>query len=130
VGANDNAKLMRRGYEAFIAGDMGTLTELFAEDAVWHLPGRGGLSGVKRGRDAVFTYFGELIARSGGTFKVTLHDVIGGDEHTIGLHHDYAERDGKVLDHNVVLVSHIKGGRFSEFWEFHEDQPGNDAFWS
>jgi ketosteroid isomerase-like protein len=130
MSANDNAKLLRRGYEAFIAGDMATLTELFAEDAVWHLPGNGALSGIKRGRDAVFGYFGELVGRSGGTLKITLHDVIGGDEHTIGLHHDYAERDGKVLDHNVVIVTHINGGRFSEVWEFHEDQPANDAFWS
>ena len=130
MGADDNAKLLRRGYEAFIAGDMASLTEMFAEDAVWHVHGHGGLAGVKQGRDEVFAYFGELVARSGGTFKVTLHDVIGGDQHTVGLHRDNAERNGKVLDHNVVIIVHIQDGRFAEAWEYHEDQAGNDAFWS
>jgi uncharacterized protein len=130
MGAEENAKLVRRGYEAFSAGDMGTLTELFPEDAVWHVPGQAGLAGTKNGRDEVFAYFGELVSRSGGTLKLTLHDVVGGDDHTIGLHHDNAERDGKVLDHNVVLVVHVKDGRFTEVWELHEDQAANDAFWS
>jgi uncharacterized protein len=130
MGAADNAALVRRGYEAFSAGDMATLTELFPEDAVWHVTGHAGLAGDKRGRDAVFGYFGELLSRSGGTIKVTLHDVVGGEEHSIGLHHDHAERDGKVLDHNVVLVVHVSGGRLSEVWELHEDQAANDAFWA
>jgi ketosteroid isomerase-like protein len=98
MGAEDNARLLRRGYEAFSVGDIATLTELFPEDVVWHVPGKGGLSGDKRGRDAVFGYFGELVSRSGGTFKVTVHDVIGGEQHTIGLHHDDAERDGMVMN--------------------------------
>jgi hypothetical protein len=126
----ENAALVRRGYEAFSAGDMATLTELFAEDAVWHLAGHDGLAGTKKGRDEVFAYFGEVVGRSGGTFKVTPHDIIGGDEHTIGLHRDYAEREGRVLDHNVALVIHINGGQFTEVWEFHEDQEANDSFWS
>jgi uncharacterized protein len=130
MGAEDNARLMRRGYEAFSVGDMATLTELFPEDVIWHVPGKGGLSGDKRGRDAVFGYFGELVSRSGGTFKVTVHDVIGGEQHTIGLQHDHAERDGMVLNHNVVLVAHVTDGRFSEVWEVHEDLTNNDAFWS
>jgi hypothetical protein len=39
-------------------------------------------------------FFGELMARSGGTMKITLHDVIGGDEHTVGLHQEFAESGG------------------------------------
>lgn len=78
----------------------------------------------------MFAYFGELVSRSGGTLKITVHDIVGGDTHTVGLHHDHAERDGRVLDHNVVLVIHIEDGQFVEVWEFHEDQAANDAFWS
>lgn len=130
MGAEDNAKLIRRGYEAFSAGDMGTLTEMFAEDASWHVSGQRGLAGTKKGRDNVFAYFGALMERSGGTLKITLHDVIGGTEHTIGLHHDRAERDGRVLDHNVVLIFHVDGERITEVWEIHEDEAANDAFWS
>jgi ketosteroid isomerase-like protein len=129
-GIDENARLMRRGYEAFSAGDMDTLRELFAEDVVWHVPGHNRLSGDKRGRDAVFEYFGELVSGSGGTFKVTLHDVIAGEDHVIGLHHNGAEHDGKVLDLNVVLIFHMSGGRFRESWEVNDNEVEWDAFWS
>ena len=91
MGSEDNADLVRRGYAAFSTGDMATLSELFADDAVWHVPGSGSLSGAKHGRDAILAFFGELMARSGGTIKITLHDVVGGDEHTVALHHEFAE---------------------------------------
>lgn len=130
MGADDNAKLLRRGYEAFGAGDMTTLAELLAEDAVWHIPGKSRLSGDKRGRDAILAYFGELFSLSGGTFRATLHDVVGGEEHTIGLHHNGGERDGKVMDQNAAVVFHIRGGRYLETWEFHGDEANWEAFWS
>ena len=34
MGSEDNANLVRRGYAAFGTGDMATLSELFADDAV------------------------------------------------------------------------------------------------
>jgi hypothetical protein len=45
--AAENAELVRRGYEAFNAGDLAALGELFAEDAVWYAAGSGVLSGKK-----------------------------------------------------------------------------------
>ena len=80
MGSEDNANLVRRGYAAFSTGDMATLNELFADDAVWHVPGSGSLSGAKHGRDAILAFFGELMARSSGTIKITLHDVVAGDD--------------------------------------------------
>jgi len=121
---------VRRAYEAFTTGDLAALMDMFAEDAVWHVAGQGGLSGIKRGRTEVFDYFGELVGRSSGTLELSLHDVVGGEDHTVGLHHNHAERDDRVLDQNVVLVVHISDGRFTEVWEFHEDQAGHDAFWT
>jgi uncharacterized protein len=122
MGSEENANLVRRGYAAFSTGDMATLSGLFADDAVWHVPGSGSLSGAKRGRDAILAFFGELFTRSGGTIKVTLHDVIGGDEHTVGLHHEFAQ--------NAVNIFHIRDGRVSEVWELHEDPASNAWLWA
>ena len=44
MGAAENAAIMRRAYEAFNTGDVNTLTELFDESAVWHLPGRSSMA--------------------------------------------------------------------------------------
>ena len=56
MGADRNVELVRAGYAAFSAGDMATLNGLFAEDAVWHVPGSGVLSGPKQGRDAILAF--------------------------------------------------------------------------
>ena len=78
MGAQEDVALVRRGYDAFIAGDMDTLRELFTEDAVWHTGGTGGLSGDKKGVGEILAYFGELFSRSQGTLKLTLEDVAAG----------------------------------------------------
>src|SRR5438874_1599311 len=52
-----NAELVRRGYDAFIAGDMEWLNEHLHENVVWHEPGNNFLSGDVRGRDEVLAHF-------------------------------------------------------------------------
>ena len=49
MGTQENIALVRRGYDAFSSGDMATLGQLFAEDAVWNSPGTGVISGRERG---------------------------------------------------------------------------------
>jgi hypothetical protein len=50
-----NVELTRRGYRAFSEGDM-TLTELIADDCVWHVGGNNVLTGDHKGREAIFGY--------------------------------------------------------------------------
>lgn len=130
MGTQDDAELVRRGYAAFSAGDLTTLSELFAEDAVWHVAASGPMSGPKEGREAILAYFGEIMTRSDGTATVTLQHVIGGDEHTIGLHHNRAQRNEQSFDEDAVLVFTIRDGRVTEVREFHEDTARSDQFWS
>jgi len=130
VGSQENADLVRRGYAAFSAGDMATMNDLFADDAVWHVPGTNPMSGPKKGRAAILTFFGELMTGTDGTATVTLQDVIGGENHTIGLHHNHAQRNNKVNDQDAVLVFTIQNGRVTEVQEFHADTARSDEFWA
>jgi uncharacterized protein (TIGR02246 family) len=130
MGSQENADLVRSGYAAFSSGDMATLSELFADDAVWTVPGSNPMSGPKQGRDAILAFFGEIMTNTAGTATVTVQDVVGGEDHTIGLHHNHAERNGKVNDQDAVLVFTIRDGRVVEVQEFHEDTAGSDEFWA
>src|SRR5207245_974647 len=56
VSAQEDVELVRRGYEAFIAGDMVWLDEHFHENIVWHVPGHNLLSGTHRSRDNVMAF--------------------------------------------------------------------------
>ncbi|CAI3797394.1 nuclear transport factor 2 family protein [Pseudarthrobacter sp. MM222] len=130
MGTEENAELVRRGYEAFSAGDMETLRGLFAEDAVWYVPGNGALSGRKEGWSAILAYFEELGTRSGGQLKVTLQDVVAGENHTVGLQHNQAENNGRSLDTDGAIAFQIRDGKIAEGREFYADTAQGDAFWA
>jgi len=126
-----NGALVRRGYEAFNAGDIETLTELFDENASWHTPGRSPLAGDNEGRDAVFTQFGRYGGETGGTFKATLLHVLTGDGgRVVGLHHNTAERNGKQLDVYCCIVFELEDGRVVDGREHFFDLYAWDEFWS
>ena len=125
-----NAALIRRGYDAFSKGDMDTINEIFADDIVWHIAGRSALAGDYKGKNEVFSFFGQLAERSGGTFSLELHDVLGNDEHVTALTRERGEREGKTLDVNGVHVWHVRDGKVVEFWDAPLDQYEADEFWS
>jgi ketosteroid isomerase-like protein len=131
MGAAENAELVRRGYEAFNAGDMGTLTELFDESASWHTPGQSPIAGDHEGREAAFAQFGRYGGDTGGTFKAELQYVLADDDgHAVGIHHNSAERNGKQLDVDCALVFEIKDGRVVDGREHFYDLSAWDEFWS
>lgn len=130
MGSADDVEVIRRGYAAFSAGDMATLTELFTEDAVWHVPGDGPISGPKQGRDAILSFFGELMSRSEGTLTVTLDDVVGGDHHTVSMDRNQATRGGQSLQQDTVIVFELRDGRVSQARQFFDNTAVSDAFWA
>ncbi len=125
-----NVDLIRKGYDAFAKGDMATLTDVFAADVVWHLPGRNPVSGVHKGRDAVFAAFAKFFELSGGTLKLDDHTILADDEHAVALNRATATRQGKKLDLLGADVFHVRNGKIVEFWAFSEDQRIDDEFWS
>jgi hypothetical protein len=131
MGADENAAVIRRGYEAFNAGDMETLTELFDENASWHTPGRSSLAGDHEGREAAFAQFGRYGGETGGTFQAELQHLLADDEgRVVGIHHNSAERDGKHLDVDCCIVFEVKDGRITDGREYFHDLNAWDEFWS
>jgi len=126
-----NADVVRRGYQAFNAGDMETLMELFDPDACWHTPGESPIAGDHVGRDACFAQFGRYGGDTGGTFRADLHFVAADDDgRVVGVHHNSAERDGKRLDTGCCIVFKLVDGRIAHGREHFYDQRNWDEFWS
>jgi ketosteroid isomerase-like protein len=130
MGMLEDAALVRRGYEAFNSGDVETLKDLFAPDAVWRVGGSGGLAGVKQGSEEIMAYFGDLFTRSGGTAKAELQDVIAGESHTVALQTSQAQRNGQSMEQHGVIVFTLADGKVTEFNEFQEDTAKASDFWS
>jgi uncharacterized protein len=125
-----NAERIRRVFAAFAQGDMATMTELIAEDTVWHIPGRGPLSGDHRGRDTVFALFSRLVQGSEGTFTQELHDAVGSDDHAVALTYASARRGPHTYDFNDAWVFHLREGQITEAWWRPEDLYASDEFWT
>jgi ketosteroid isomerase-like protein len=131
MGAAENVAALRRAYEAFNTADMKTLTEVFDESAVWHLPGRSALANDYQGREAIFAYFGRLGQETGGTFRAELeHLLADDDDRVVGIQRSTAERGGKHLDVGNCIVFELKDGRVTDGREHFHDLYAWDEFWS
>src|SRR5688572_27241498 len=131
MGATENAELVRRGYEAFNAGDMETLTGLFDEDASWHTPGHASIAGDHVGRDAAFSYFGQLGEGTQGTFQAEVRSITADDEgRVVGVHHCSGERNGRQLDVDCALIFQVKDGKIVDGRDNFYDLYAWDEFWS
>jgi uncharacterized protein len=128
--AHPNEELTRQTYDAFSRADADTLRQLFADTAVFHEPGRNPVSGDQQGIDQILALFGLLAERSGGTFRVTLHDAVANDEHAVGLHVAEGEQEGCRLHSLQTMVLHVQDGRITEAWARHYDQHATDEFWA
>jgi ketosteroid isomerase-like protein len=123
-----DAQLVRQGYDAFIAGDMGWLNEHLAETIVWHVPGNNVLSGDYRGKEEVLSFFARSVQAAIPNFDV--HDVVASEDHAIALLNIRFTRNdnGQTVEGRAVQVFHIEEGMALESWFLNEDQAALDAF--
>ena len=129
--ADENVAIMQRAYDAFNAADIDTLTELFDESAVWHLPGRSSLANDYQGREATFAYFALLGQETGGTFQAELQQLLADDDdRVVGIQRSTAEREGKHLDVGDCIVFQLKDGRITDGREHFHDLYAWDEFWA
>ena len=129
--ADENVAVMQRAYDAFNAADIDTLTELFDEDAVWHLPGRSSMAKDYESRDATLAYFGQIGETTGGTFRAELQRLLGDDDdRVVGIQRSTGDKDGKHLDVGNCIVFQLRDGRIVDGREHFEDLYAWDEFWS
>ena len=84
------------------------LDALLTEDVVWTLPGRSTMSGEVRGRDGVARRL-ETVAGSG--VNIDLRHVLYGRDDVAVLLHNTGERDGRVLDEQLITLLRLRDGR-------------------
>lgn len=128
--AHPNEELLRRAYDAFARGDLDTVLSLFSDTIHWHVQGENPLSGVYVGHEQVRRFLEALAERSGGTFRVDIHDVLANDEHGVVLVTVRAEREGKTLAHTEAHVWHLSKGKATEYWHLPTDPAVVDRFWA
>lgn len=122
------AAIVRRGYDAFATGDMATLQEIFAPDIEWVEPGRHALAGTYRGVDSVLSFFGALMERSSGTFRVEPIGCVEIAPGTVAAQvRVVADLPGGSVDTTGMHAFTITDGRVTRFASYPADQHALDA---
>jgi ketosteroid isomerase-like protein len=131
MSSDENVAIMQRAYDAFNVADIDTLTEVFDENIVWHLPGQTAMAQDYEGRDATLAYFGKIGEDTGGTFQAELQQLFAGDDgRVIGLQRSTGERGDKRLDVSNCIVFELKDGKVVDGREHFNDLYAWDQFWS
>jgi ketosteroid isomerase-like protein len=130
VPAAENAAIVERIFDAFARKEGLALRGLFAEDAVWHVPGRGVMAGTYRGRDAIFRFLVALPKQTDGTYRSELIDVLASDDRAAALYRARGERHGRMLELDQVLLFRIEGSRVREVLALPSDADAFETFWA
>ncbi|HZB22281.1 MAG TPA: nuclear transport factor 2 family protein [Gaiellaceae bacterium] len=127
--ADENARLVRRLFDAFARKDAFVLRELFAEDAVWRVGGASRMAGAYRGRREIIRFLGLLPRLTDGTYSSRLIDVLASDDRAAVLYRATGTREGRTLDIDQVLLFTVRDGCVVEVVALPSDQRAFDEFW-
>ena len=125
-----NQLLVRRGFEAFTTGDIDTLVEIIADDAVQIMPGNNVIAGEHKGRDAILAMYGRLFEETAGTLKVVLEATYAAGNNVVAIYRGTATRNGRTLDQRNALVFEIERGQAVRLTDLPEDLDAANGFWS
>jgi ketosteroid isomerase-like protein len=125
-----NQLLVRRGFEAFTTGDIETLVEIIADDAVQIMPGNNIIAGEHKGRDAILALYGRLFEETAGTLNVILEGTYAAGNNVVAIYRGTATRNGRSLDQRNALVFEIQHGQAVRLTDMPDDLDAVDAFWS
>jgi ketosteroid isomerase-like protein len=132
VGAarDENEALVRRIFDAFARRQGLALRHVFADDAVWRVPGGGAMAGVYRGREEILRFLARLPKETDGTYGSRLIDVLASDDRAAALYRAHGERGSRRLDLDQVLLFRIEGGLVHEVLALPSDPAAFEAFWA
>ena len=130
MSAAENDRIVRQIFGAFARQEGLALRGLFADDAVWVVPGRGVMAGTYRGREAIFRFLVKLPKETDGTYGSELIDVLVSDERAAALYRARGERHGRTLELDQLLLFRFDGSLVREVLALPSDADAFEAFWA
>ena len=125
-----NAAVVREIFDAFARKEGFALRGLFAEDAVWSVPGHGVMAGTYRGRDEIFRFLARLPKETDGTYGSELVDVLASDSRAAAFYRARGTRRGRTLALDQVLLFTLEDGRVTRVLALPTDSDAFEEFWA
>ena len=113
---------------AFQSGDLATAAGYYADDAVFHLNGRGPFAGERQGFAGFVELFSQLMGGIDSYHQEVL-DVVAGDQHSVALLTSVTTRGDRVLTSDLVTVLTWSDGKVVDERIIAVDPYSTDAFY-
>ena len=116
----ESATVVRAYTEAWLAGDIGAVVDLYDDDLVLHYGGSHSLTGDHVGKDAALNALLTVQART-DRVPLAVLDVMASADHATAWVRERWTVDG--VDHELtrVLVYRVAGGKLAECWLYDSD---------
>jgi len=117
---NDPESVVRAYTDAWLAGDLAAVVDLYHDDLVLHYGGSHSLTGDHVGKDAALTALLTVQART-ERVPVAVLDVMASADHATAWVRERWTVDGEQRELTRVLVYRVAGGRLAECWLYDTD---------
>jgi ketosteroid isomerase-like protein len=112
-----NVTMYREIHEKLQQGDFEAVFEALDDEVVWHQIGAETL----HGKEAVRESMSGMEEFGADAFDLDLHDVVGNDEHVIGLVEATLNMGDQSFTYRTAEIAHMKDGKVTERWAFSDD---------
>ena len=124
------AAVLRAEYEARCSHDLAAFALLLTRDVTWHVPGDNAIAGIYRGINDVLAYVQVRQRLSGGTFEMTIEDVVANDRHGFVVASGRALLGGRFQRWRAHGLYRFRDGQIAACWVLPEDQREFDRIWA
>ena len=94
-------ELVIQAYDALASGDRARISQYWAEDMIWLVPGHNPLSGLKRGLNAFLGFMQEVGRLSGNSFHMDREAIMPSDDASADV-----TRNRETVPRSVSPVGH------------------------
>jgi ketosteroid isomerase-like protein len=119
-----NAAALRRMNDTVAAGNWDAMSDMLADDVVWHEIGN---PEPVRGKEALKARWAAM-GDAGGTISIDLHDVVANDDHGVALVTATVSGGGQSFTYRTAEIYHLRDGKITERWAFSDDTAAINAF--
>ena len=121
-------ELMNDYLAAAKRGDWDTAFRYFADDIVFHIPGRSSFAGDRRGKDAAIDYSQSIRDHHrDGEIELELVDMLTSEQRVALLVRERFVGEGEPVEIRRANVYRVEGDRIAEISIFEADQYAVDA---
>jgi len=126
--AHENETRLRALYAGFAAGDLAGFLDGCTDDVIFAVPGYATVSGTYH-RDQFEAWIGGVIARTNGTFREDVLDVVANDEHGVLLLVHLFDRDGQHHEYQTAHLIEFRGTKIARWTEHPGSMHEFEAAW-